>query len=226
MDLGILFWLSFLAGMYAPAGSPCVITLYPGYISFLAARAGDGRNRFAPLALGAVVAAGVIAALFIGGILFSFLVQLGGSAVRSVITPIVFTALLVFSVLLILDTDGGRIRQMIPVPRLEHPVMAALLLGMTFGIIILPCNAASIAVLLALATTASGTFEALGVFLCFGTGMVLPLLIIAGISQAGQQRVLLYLTRHRRLIRGVAGLCMLVIASWYLLLFFFPGIFL
>jgi cytochrome c biogenesis protein CcdA len=97
---------------------------------------------------------------------------------------------------------------------------------MTFGIIILPCNAASIAVLLALATTASGTFEALGVFLCFGTGMVLPLLIIAGISQAGQQRVLLYLTRHRRLIRGIAGLCMLVIAAWYLALFFFPGIFL
>jgi cytochrome c biogenesis protein CcdA len=56
--------------------------------------------------------------------------------------------------------------------------------------------------------------------------MVLPLLIIAGISQAGQQRVLLYLTRHRRLIRGIAGLCMLVIAAWYLALFFFPGIFL
>lgn len=226
MDIGILFWLSFLAGIYAPAGSPCVITLYPGYISFLAGQAGDGRNRFAPLTLGAVVAAGVIAALFAGGILFSFLVQRWGSAVRSFITPVVFTALLIFSIFLILNIDGGRMKQIIPVPRLEHPVLAALLLGMTFGIIILPCNAASIAVLLALATTASGTFEALGVFLCFGTGMVLPLLIIAGISQAGQQRVLLYLTRHRRLIRGIAGLCMLVIAAWYLALFFFPGIFL
>jgi hypothetical protein len=56
--------------------------------------------------------------------------------------------------------------------------------------------------------------------------MVLPLLIIAGISQAGQRRVLLFLTCHRRLIRGGAGLSMLVIAAWYLALFFFPRPFL
>ena len=226
MDIGILLWLSFLAGIYAPIGSPCVITLYPGYISFLAGRSGNDADRFAPLALGMVVAAGVITALIAGGILFSFLVQVWGSPVRSVVTPAVFIALLIFSLLLILDIDGGWITRLIPVPRPENPLLAAVLLGMSFGIIILPCNAASISVLLALAATASGFFEGLGVFLCFGAGMVLPLLIIAGISQAGQRRVLLFLIRHRRLIRGGAGLFMLVIAVWYLALFFFPRCFL
>jgi len=226
VDTGILLWLSFLAGIYAPVGSPCVITLYPGYISFLAGRSGDDGNRFAPLALGMVVAAGVITALFAGGILFSLLVQVWGRPVQSIITPAVFIALLLFSLFLILDIDGRWITRLIPVPRPENPLLAAALLGMTFGVIILPCNAASVAVLLALAATASGFFEGLGVFLCFGTGMVLPLLIIAGISQAGQRRVLLFLTRHRRLIRGGAGLSMLVIAAWYLALFFFPRSFL
>jgi cytochrome c-type biogenesis protein len=226
VDIGILLWLSFLAGIYAPVGSPCVITLYPGFISFLAGRSGDDGGRFAPLALGVVVAAGVLIALFAGGVLFSFLVQLWGIPVRSVLTPAVFIALLIFSMLLILDIDMVGITQLIPVLRPENPLLAALLLGMIFGVIILPCNAASIAMLLALTVTASGFFEGLGVFLCFGTGMVLPLLIIAGISQAGQRRVLLFLTRHRRLIRGIAGLSMLMIAAWYLALFFFPRSFL
>jgi cytochrome c biogenesis protein CcdA len=170
-----------------------------------------------------VVAAGVIAALAAGGILFSFLVQSSGSTVRNIITPVVFIALLIFSVFLILDIDFG---QPIPVPRLENPVLAALLLGLAFGIILLPCNAASVAILLALAAIPSGFFEGTGVFLCFGTGMVLPLIVIAGISQAGQQRILLYLSCHRRVIRGIAGLCMLAIAVWYLALFFFPRNFL
>jgi hypothetical protein len=34
------------------------------------------------------------------------------------------------------------------------------------------------------------------------------------------------LIRYRRVIRGIAGLCMLVIAAWYLALFFFPRSFL
>jgi hypothetical protein len=120
-----------------------------------------------------VVGAGVIAALAAGGILFSFLVQLGGSTVRNIITPVVFIALLIFSVFLILDIDIGRIQQLVPVPRLENPVLAALLLGLAFGLILLPCNAASVAILLALAAIPSGFFEGTGVFLCFGTGMVL-----------------------------------------------------
>ena len=39
-------------------------------------------------------------------------------------------------------------------------------------------------VLIALASTASGLFEGLGAFLSFGLGITLPLLILAGLSQA------------------------------------------
>ncbi|MEI7856848.1 MAG: cytochrome c biogenesis protein CcdA [Methanomicrobiales archaeon] len=226
MDGTTLLWLSFLAGIYAPVGSPCVIVLYPGYIAFLAGM-GDEKSKVSPLSLGIMVATGLILSLLIGGILFSLLVQVTGGAARVVITPAAYLLLACFSVLLLLDIDllpsAGIIP--FPVPRAGTPYGAAFLLGLLFGVIILPCNAAVILVLLALATTASGAAESMGVFLAFGIGMTLPLLLIAGISRFRSRQVMAFLSRHRLMVRRIAGLIMLLIAAGYLVLFYFSGVF-
>jgi len=226
MDTATLFWLSFLAGMYAPVGSPCVLVLYPGYISFLAGRSGDNRGRLSPFAPGIAVAAGVIAAMLAGGLLFTGILQIVGGEARVIITAAIFIILLIFSLLLILDIDYGCFVPTVPVPRLRRPLPAAFLLGMTLGIIILPCNAASIAVLLALAASASGFSDGLGSFLCFGLGMTLPLLVLAGLSQTANRQVMEYLSRNRRIIRVFSGLFMLIISLGYLALLFFSSVFL
>ena len=224
MDSTSLFWLSFLAGIYAPLGSPCVIILYPGYLSFLAGRSKGVRDRVTPFTLGVAVAAGVILSLFIGGFLFTGILHSLGGGTRVLITAALFLLLLLLSLFLILDFDYGRYGTMISVPRLEKPLHAAFLLGLAFGVIIIPCNAASIAVLLALASSASGFVEGLGSFLCFGFGVTLPLLIIAGLSQARNRQLMEFLRHNRRIIRFVSGIFMLVISVWYLGLLFFPGI--
>lgn len=224
MDTATLFWLSFLAGIYAPLGSPCVLVLYPGYISFLAGKS-DTQEGSSPLTLGAAVAAGVMVSLLLGGLLFTGILHIAGGATRFVITAALFILLLALSIFLILDIDYERYTLSIPVPHLERPMPAAFLLGMTFGIIILPCNAASIAVLLALAASASGFIDGLGSFFCFGLGMMLPLLIIASLSEARKRQLMGFLARNRRTIRVISGLLMLIIALWYLALLFFPGLF-
>jgi cytochrome c-type biogenesis protein len=222
MDGTTLLWFSFLAGIYAPVGSPCVMVLYPGYISFLAGK-GGGKQAISPFSLGILVASGVIISLLAGGILFTLLVQVLGGTAREIITPVAYLLLLIFSLLLLLDIDilppAGRI----PVSRAGTPFGQAFLLGFLFGIILLPCNTAVILVLFALATTASGAVESIEVFLAFGVGMILPLLLIAGISQFRSRQVMGFLTRHRLLVRRIAGLVLLLIAVWYLVLFFFPG---
>jgi cytochrome c-type biogenesis protein len=222
MDGTTLLWFSFLAGIYAPVGSPCVMVLYPGYISFLAGK-GNGKNRVSPLILGAMVAAGVILSLIAGGILFTLLVQVVGGTAREIITPAAYLLLLTLSLLLLLDIDFLPSAGRIPVSRAGTPYGEAFLLGLLFGIILLPCNTAVILVLFALATTASGTVESMEVFLAFGLGMILPLLLIAGISQFRSRQVMGFLTRHRLLVRRIAGLVLLLIAVWYLVLFFFQG---
>ncbi len=225
MDTLTLFWLSFLAGMYAPVGSPCVLVLFPGYLSFLAGRPGANRSGFNLLPVGIAIAAGVIVSMLVGGLLFTGILHSIGGGARSIITAALFVILLAFSLFLIFDTGYERYAKTIPVPRPGKSLPAAFLFGMTFGIIILPCNAASIAVLLALAATASGFFEGIGSFLCFGTGIILPLVIIAGISQARNRQVIGFLHSNRRAIRVVSGIFMLVISLWYLVLLFFPRLF-
>jgi cytochrome c-type biogenesis protein len=225
MDTSALFWLSFLAGIYASVGSPCALVLYPGYISFLAGRAGDERHRPEPFTLGILVAVGVIVAMLIGGLIFSLAVEIGGEAVRNVFIPAAFIILFFLSLLLIFDINFGKVSVANPVPRLNNPFAAAFFLGMTFGIIILPCNAAAVVVLLALAATAAGLFEGLGAFLSFGLGITLPLLILAALTHTTSRQVMGYLTRHRRAIRLTGGIIMLIISVWYLTLLFLPQIF-
>ena len=76
---------------------------------------------------------------------------------------------------------------------------------MTFGIIILPCNAAAVFVLIALVSTASGLFEGLGAFLLFGLGITLPLLIITGLTQSASRQLMGHLTHHHRGIQVTGG---------------------
>lgn len=225
MDTSALFWLSFLAGIYASVGSPCALVLYPGYISFLAGRAGDERHRPEPFTLGILVALGVIVAMLIGGLVFSLAVETGGGTVRNVFIPAAFIILFFLSLLLIFDINFGKVSVANPVPHLKNPFAAAFFLGMTFGIVILPCNAAAVVVLLALAATATGLFEGLGAFLSFGLGITLPLLILAALTHTTSRQVMGYLTRHRRAIRLTGGIIMLIISVWYLTLLFLPQLF-
>ena len=83
---------------------------------------------------------------------------------------------------------------------------------MTFGIIILPCNSAAVALLLALASTASGLFEGLGAFLSFGLGITLPLLVLAALSQATNRQLMHYMARYQKGIRVISGIIMLTIS--------------
>jgi len=228
MDAVTLLSLSFLAGVYAPLGSPCVLVLYPGYIAFLAGSRGEAKDAIPTLipalGAGAAVAAGVIVSLCAGGLLFTSILALSGGEARVLITAGLFALLLVLSLFLVLDIGYERLLAPFPVPRAERPLPAAFLWGLTFGLIIIPCNAAAIAVLLAFSATATGFFEGLASFLCFGIGITLPLLLIAGISQVRGRQVTGFLQHHSRAIRAASGLFMLAISVYYLVLLVAPWI--
>jgi cytochrome c-type biogenesis protein len=225
MDAATLFWLSFLAGIYASVGSPCALVLYPGYLSFLAGRSGDSQRLPWPLLFGIAVAAGVITGMLAAGILFILVLAIAGEAGRVAITSGAFVLLLILSLLLILDIGYGRLAKPFPFPRVERPLFAAFLLGLGFGIIILPCNAAPVVILFALASSAPGFTTGLGSFFWFGIGITFPLLVLAGLSQARNRQIMGFLTGHRRAIRLVAGIIMLAISVGYLTLLAFPRLF-
>lgn len=214
--------MAFLAGVYAPVGSPCVIPLFPGFLAFLAGGGGGSGRKYSLFSLGMVVAAGVLISMLAFGVLFVTLVQISLARFLSIISPVAFLVLAVFSIILILDLDLSRLTGGVSLPRTGKPLLDAFLLGLFFGIIILPCNAVAVVALIAIGTTTTGLFANLGSFLSFGIGMSLPLLVFAGISEARNREILAWLSRHRRIINIVAGVVMLAVSLYYLLVVFFP----
>lgn len=89
-----------------------------------------------------------------------------------------------------------------------------------FGILVLPCNAASIVVLLALSSSPSGFMVNFINFIVFGIGMALPLLIISIVSMQKSRTLIAILTTHKRVVNVTAGVLMLAVSLYYL---FFTG---
>ncbi|MBT5924563.1 cytochrome C biogenesis protein, partial [Candidatus Woesearchaeota archaeon] len=103
---------------------------------------------------------------------------------------------------------------------LQNPYLSSLLFGIFFGIIVLPCNPASLAVLFAVSTTTMDVLTNFLNFLFFGIGMGLPLLIFSFISAGASKTIIGFLTQRKRIINIIAGLIMLVISLYYLLFVF------
>lgn len=216
MDIIATWWLSFLAGLFTPLGSVCVIPLYPGFIAFLAAKIKPGQPPWLILLLGAIVAGGVIVSMFVFGFLFVTFLYAVLSAVLDAVSMIAFSFLAVVSIFLILDVNLR-----IPIPKLEckqvkNPFFAAFIFGFFFGVLVLPCNAASIVLLLALSTSAAGYVANLVNFVFFGFGMALPLILLCMFTLSRSAQVISFLSIHKREIQITAGIIMLGISLYYL----------
>lgn len=213
-------WMAFLAGIYAPLGSPCVLPLYPGYLAFLAGRKDRKPVRGGALTLGILVCTGVIVSMLLFGVIYITLIRVSLAEFLGVVSRVAFLILALFSVVLILDLDLSHYIPAAKLPTGKNPWTDSLLLGLFFGVIILPCNAAAVVVLLALGTAVEGIAVNLATFLAFGIGMSLPLLVLSALSLSKSQEILGFLAKHRRAIHFTAGVLMLAVALYYLIVVF------
>jgi cytochrome c-type biogenesis protein len=209
--------ISFLAGLLAPLGAVCVLPLYPGYLAWLANQAGDGNDRTLHFRFSLVVTAGIIFAFFVVGFIVTWLLRSSLSTAIGIISMLAFIILAGASICLIADIDLSRI---IPSPKVLHPggpYRNALIFGLFFGMIMLPCNPAPIILLFALSVNAADILENLVVLIAFCIGIAIPVLLISIIPAATNSRLVRSLTTHRRSINVLCGLFMLVLALYYLL---------
>lgn len=213
-------WFSFLAGLFAPLGAVCVLPLYPGFLAYLAGKAGTKDARKNIIKLGFLVVLGVIVSLFLVGLIFTFFLQMSLTAAIGIISPIAFGILAVISILLIFNVDLGRFLPRKTAPIVQNPYLSSLLFGLFFGVIVLPCNPASLVVLFAVSTSTATFLLNLLNFLAFGIGMALPLLVLAIISAAKSQIVITFLTKWKNVINRLAGVVMLGISLYYLFFVF------
>ena len=220
MDIVTGWWISFLAGVFTPLGSVCVLPLYPGFLAFLSGRVSKENPRRTVLILGLLVTAGIMVSMALFGAVYVTMVSMSLARVLSFISPVAFGILALVSILLILNVDIGVVLPKVGIPKSRSPYLSSFGFGFFFGILVLPCNAASIVVLLALSSSPSGFMVNFINFIVFGIGMALPLLIISIVSMQKSRTLIAILTTHKRVVNVTAGVLMLAVSLYYL---FFTG---
>jgi cytochrome c-type biogenesis protein len=219
------FWFSFLAGLFAPLGAVCVLPLYPGFLAYLAGQLskndkGTKNDQRKLILLGLTVTSGVIISMLLIGVVVSTILKASLTKAIGIVSPIAFGLLAIISLLLIFNVDMGRFMPKLHAPVLKNAYFSAFVFGSFFGVIVLPCNPASLAVLFALSTSVSSFVINLFNFLFFGIGMALPLLILAMISSVKSKQVINFLTKYKKQINVTAGVIMLGISLYYLIFVF------
>lgn len=214
---------SFFFGLLATA-SPCVLPLYPGFLAYLSGQSGSGtRLRYF---LGLFVLIGVLTMMLaLGGIIALFAVPI--SSTLAVITPLADLLILLLGVLLLLDRNPFKTLPQIRVPVLRYPLVNAFLYGLLYGPIALPCSGPFIVGIFALSLTVGEAFSKMWVFLFFGLGFGVPLLILSLLSGALQRQLTTFFARHARMVNVLGGLLLIGIAiydlaqNWIMLQIFY-----
>lgn len=194
---------SIFLGLLA-TGSPCVLPLYPGFLAYLSggqqALAGS-RGRYL---LGFFVLAGVLVMMLaLGGLIALLSVSIGSAL--SIAIPLADILIVALGVMLILDRNPFKRLPQIKVPVLSHPFVNAFIYGLLYGPIALPCSGPLVVGIFALSFTAEEVLGKMAVFLWFGLGFGLPLLLLSFLAGASQRWITRQFAMHSRVINLVGG---------------------
>ena len=212
--------VAFIAGLLSPLGAACILPLYPSYLSFLAAQAGEVRTTHARILLGITAGAGILAAMLGFGLVVGVIFTLPIGGVLSVVSPVAYGILGGIGILLILGAGPGLQVSAPDLPMVRSPFGGAFIFGLFFGVLILPCNAGPVTVLLALSTSAADFAANMENFLVYGAGMAIPLIALSALSSYEGNRITQSLTSQKRLINFATGILMISVAAYYLLVVF------
>lgn len=203
---------SFTIGV-AATSSPCVLLLYPGYIAYLAGSSRILQNGKGSYFLGLLVLVGVLVAVLILGVVIAY-ASLALGDVLVVVTPIADIVVISLGILLIAGKNPFiRFAQM-KVPVIANPYAGSFTYGLLYGPIILPCSGPLAVSIFALSFSASQLFEKLSVFLMFGLGMGIPLLIISILAAAKRDWLARQLADKHIILSRLAGIILIGIGIW------------
>ncbi len=202
---------SVLLGLLATT-SPCILPLYPGFLAYLSGQneTGAGRQRYY---LGLFVLAGVLTMMLaLGGVIALLAIPVG--TMLAYIIPVADLLILLLGILLLLDRNPFKSLPQIQVPLLRSPLLNAYVYGLLYGPIALPCSGPLVVSIFALSLTVGEALSKLSVFLWFGLGFGLPLLILSLFSAALQRQITRIFARHSRVINVIGGVLLIAVAVY------------
>jgi len=195
---------------FLTTASPCIVPLYPGFLAYLSGQREMGRQKYF---LGLFVLAGVLAMmLFLGGLIALLAIPVG--SVLIYVLPLADLVILILGILLLLDRNPFKAMPQIQLPVLNHPFGNAFIYGLLYGPIALPCSGPMVVSIFVLSFTVGEALNQLWIFLWFGLGLGIPLLILSLISGALQRQLTVFFAHHSRVINFIGGVLLVGIAVY------------
>jgi cytochrome c-type biogenesis protein len=215
---------SLLLGLLATT-SPCVLPLYPGFLAYLSGQTeiGAGKMRYF---LGLFVLFGVLTMMLaLGGLIALLSVSIGSTLVF--ILPLADGLILFLGILLLINRNPFQKIPQIQIPVLRHPLLNAYFYGLLYGPLAFPCSGPLVVAIFALSLTVGEALSKLWVFLWFGMGFGIPLLVLSLLSGVLQRQLTTLFARHSRIVNVIGGLLLVGVAiydlaqNWGMLRLFF-----
>jgi cytochrome c-type biogenesis protein len=204
-----------IAGNAAILTNVCLLPLYPGLIAFLAGNAQNENARRASVWLGLLVLAGVLSLMFVVALVLFLLSQSFG-AILPVLLPIIYGFVIVMGVLMIFGFNPFARMATLQSPTLRNPYLNAYVYGLLLGPMTLPCTGPVIASAFTLGAAAgAGLFlDQLIYFLGFGLGFGWPLVVLPLLARGVQRRFTGWLTQNHLLVTRAAGVLLIAIGIY------------
>lgn len=190
--------------------SPCILPLYPGFLAYLGSQSDLGRTKYF---LGLFVLSGVLTMMLaLGGLIALLAIPVGSVLVY--ILPLADILIFILGILLLLNFNPFKTLHQIQLPALRHPYTNAYIYGLLYGPIALPCSGPMVVSIFALSFTVGEAFNQLWIFLWFGLGLGIPLLILSFLSAAFQRQLTVFLARHSRMVNMTGGVLLIGVAIY------------
>jgi cytochrome c-type biogenesis protein len=205
---------AFVLGIFSTL-NPCVLPLFPGFLVFLGRIQKDSGNKIKRYLPGVFILAGVLVSMLILGLIISVLsVSIGNALVW--IIPIADGLLITLGVLMLFDINP--FIRVSTVKRIESkkPLLSAFLYGILYGPLTFPCSGPLIVGIFAYSMTIGETLDKMSVFLAYGLGMGLPLIILSLLSGVFQSRIVRFVGKYSRWVKVIGGLLLIGIGIFHL----------
>jgi len=195
------------------SSSPCILPLYPGFLAYLSGRQVGISHRVGRYALGFFVLGGVLTMMLALGLLIALLSVSIGAALTIAI-PLADLLIIALGIALLLDRNPFKILPQIQVPVLKNPYVNAYVYGLLYGPIALPCSGPLVVGLFTYSLTAAEVLSKLSIFLWFGLGFGIPLLLLSLLSGAAQRWIVRQFAIRARLINLIGGFLLIGVGNY------------
>lgn len=208
--------------------SSCILPLSPGFLAYLSCRQEGIQSRWGRYALGLFVLAGVLSMMLALGLLIALLSVSIGEAF-SIAIPVADLMIITLGIALLSNYNSFKRLPLIKIPLLKNPYSNAFVYGLLYGSVALPCSGPLVVELFTYSLTAEEVLGKFSIFLWFGLGFGIPLLLLSLLSGAAQNWVVRTFARHDRLINRLGGVLLIgvgvydFVSNWALIQAYLMG---